>query len=95
MSDIDALVREKLPGQRFGVFFNTGEGITLPNGEEVQSGFVVAQDGSHWLYWTGWQDGRVVFAEWQPEQPQSEWADSREYQRALADAQPQLGEGRT
>ena len=86
MSDIYALVREKLPGQRFAVFFNTGEGILLPNGDEVQSGFVVAEDGSHWSYWTDWElvAGRVVIEDWQPTFPHWRWADSEEYQRAVA-----------
>ena len=82
MATIHDLIAETLPGQRFGIFYSTGEGRFYPNGEEESSGFVVAEDGSHWFYWTTWQDGRVGFKIWESELYQEEWSDCPEYQSA-------------
>jgi hypothetical protein len=86
MSKLDDLIREKLPGQRFGVFYSTGEGYYFPNGVEAQSGFVVAEDGSHWSYWTDYEltAGCVVIEDWQPVFQHWEWPESAEYRAALA-----------
>jgi hypothetical protein len=76
------LIEEELTGRRYGVFFNSGEGALLPNGEEEQSGSVVDQDGRHYFYWTGWDaaGGRVCFDIWEPYEPDR--LDGDEYRRA-------------
>ena len=81
------LIEERLPGQKYGVFFSVGEGSFYPDGTEESSGFVAAEDGSHWFYWTGWQDGREVLADWTALAHDPVWEKAvlgtAEYQRAL------------
>jgi hypothetical protein len=89
VSDIHDLIREKLPGQRFGIFYGTGEGTFFPDGSEDSSGFVVAEDGSHWFYWTDWIEGRAAFGTWESELFQDEWNECSEYSDALRAAQQQ------
>ena len=89
MNSIRELICKKLPGQRFGVFFSTGEGSFFPDGTEESSGYVVAEDGTHWFYWTDWMDGREIINDWQNVRYDPQWATSSEYANAaLAAARP-------
>ena len=80
MSDLHALIAEKLPGLRFGIFFHTDE----DNGES--SGFVVDEQRRHWSYWTETVSGRETINEWGDIHPEDRWTSSREYQAALTAA---------
>jgi hypothetical protein len=86
-SPIEWLVRER-GLQRFGLFFVTGEGEELPNGDEEQSGFVIDSQGQIYSFWTGWDATRqaVTFSEWEPVVEEPEWRGVGEYERARARA---------
>ena len=77
------LIRERVGGQRFGLFFCVEED------EEESSGCVVTEDGRHFEFWTGCQNGRMVLAEWQEieayEVDKAGWLESAEYRDALAE----------
>lgn len=86
-SPIEWLVRERgVP--RFGLFFVTGEGEELPNGDEEQSGFVIDGQGHIFSFWTGWDDTRqqVTFSEWERVDEEPEWRGVSEYERARESA---------
>lgn len=78
------LIAEKIPGQRFGVFFSTGEGRFFPNGEEESSGCVVTDRDDHYHYWTKWDHwaGRAAFDGWDSLPPQNDWYNDEEYRDA-------------
>lgn len=82
-STIERLVRERGLG-RFALFFVTGEGEYLPNGDEEQSGYVIDDQGQAYAFWTGWDDAQraVVFSEWEPVDVEVEWAGLAEFERA-------------
>ena len=94
-SPIERLVRER-GLRRFGLFFVTGEGNELPNGDEEQSGYVIDDRGQIYSFWTGWDSTRheVVFTEWERVDEEPEWRGVREYDRArmLAGAPPTFEE---
>ena len=82
---IARLIEARIPGQRYGVFFSTGEGSFFPNGREESSGAVVAEDGEHYDYWTGWDAERGVerFDTWQHiDDDRDGWMDDAEYRAA-------------
>ena len=83
VSPIERLVRER-GLRRFGLFFVTGEGENLPNGDEEQSGYVVDDRGQIYSFWTGWDASRqdVVFTEWERVAEEPEWRGVGEYERA-------------
>jgi hypothetical protein len=64
----DSLIRERIPDGPYALFWCTGEGRFLPNGEEESSGHVIVPSGEIWFWWTGWdaEARRVVFAIWEP-----------------------------
>ena len=72
--------------ERYALFFTTGEGRVLPNGEEEVSGSVLLPDGRCFAFWTGWdpEQARPRFRIWRQEEPEPDWRDSAEYQRARA-----------
>src|SRR3954462_12660434 len=82
---IERLVTER-GIRRFGLFFVTGEGDELPNGDEDQSGDVVDSRGQIYSFWTGWDAARrdVVFTEWEQIEEEPEWRGVAEYERARA-----------
>ena len=84
---IERLIRER-GLQRFGLFFVTGEGEDLPNGDEEQSGYVIDDQGQIYSFWTGWDAARkqVTFSEWELVEEESEWRGVGEYERARARA---------
>jgi len=84
---IERLVTER-GIRRFGLFFVTGEGDELPNGDEDQSGYVVDSRGQIYSFWTGWDAARrdVVFTEWEQIEEEPEWRGVAEYERARAHA---------
>jgi hypothetical protein len=73
---------------RYGLFFVTGEGTFFPNGVEEASGFAVDQRGQVYAFWTTWDSTRreVTFSEWEPVDPEPDWRDDDEYQRAREQA---------
>ena len=83
-----ALIREKIPGKRFGVFFSTGEGRFYENGWEECSGSVVTEDDEHYDYWTGWDADHqcVKLNRWVPYERNGAWSSVREYQDARREA---------
>jgi hypothetical protein len=82
-SSIERLVRER-GLRRFGLFFVTGEGDDLPNGDEEQSGYVIDERGQAYAFWTGWDQDRqqVVFSEWEPVDAEAEWNGVSEFEQA-------------
>jgi hypothetical protein len=84
---LHSLLREK-GVYHYGLFFVTGEGITMPNGLEESSGYVVANDGRTFRYWFGWDTIRhsSAFTTWRRIEPRPQWTDEEEYQHALRDA---------
>jgi hypothetical protein len=86
-SPLETLVRAR-GLQRFGLFFVTGEGDYLPNGDEEKSGYVIDGLGDTYSFWTGWDAERreVVFTEWELVPLEPEWLEVGEYQRARAAA---------
>jgi hypothetical protein len=74
--------------RRFGLFFVTGEGDELPNGDEEHSGFVIDDRGQIHSFWTGWDESRheVTFTEWELVDEEKEWRGVGEYERARAKA---------
>ena len=86
-SPIEMLVRER-GLQRFGLFFVTGEGEDLPNGDEEQSGYIIDNQGQIYSFWTGWDATRqqVTFSEWELVDEEPEWRGVGEYERARARA---------
>jgi len=87
MSPIERLVRER-GLHHFGLFFVTGEGSDLPNGDEEKSGYVIDNHGQIYSFWTGWDATRneVVFTEWERVDEEPEWRGIGEYDRARARA---------
>jgi hypothetical protein len=81
-----ALIREKLPGKRFGVYFACGEGAVIPDGTEESSGHVVDEDGRHYVYWTDWLNDRLALGEWREVKHEPRWERSSEYQDARREA---------
>jgi len=86
-SPIERLVRER-GLRRFGLFFVTGEGEYLPNGDEEKSGYAIDDQGQTYSFWTGWDQTQqaVVFSEWEPVATEAEWFDVAEFERARAAA---------
>jgi len=86
-SPIEWLVRER-GLRRFGLFFVTGEGTDLPNGDEEQSGYVIDGQAKIYSFWTGWDVARqeVAFTEWELVDEEPEWQGVGEYERARARA---------
>jgi hypothetical protein len=82
-SSINRLVRER-GLRRFGLFFVTGEGEYLPNGEEEKSGYVIDDQGQAYSFWTGWDQNQqaVVFSDWEPVDAEAEWSGVSEFERA-------------
>ena len=82
-SPIERLVRER-GLHRFGLFFVTGEGNDLPNGDEEASDYVIDNRGQIYSFWTGWDAARheVVFTEWERVDEEPEWRGVREYEQA-------------
>lgn len=82
-SQIERLVRQR-GVQKFGLFFVTGEGKELPNGDEDRSGFVIDASGQVYAFWTDWDpvQGAVVFSEWEPVEDDPSWHGTVEYMRA-------------
>jgi hypothetical protein len=82
-SPLERLVKEH-GLHRFGLFFVTGEGDYLPNGDEEKSGYVVDSSGRIYSFWTGWDDVRceVTFSEWMLTDEEPEWRGVSEYERA-------------
>src|SRR5262245_55719871 len=80
---LQVLLRERL-GDSFAVFFETGEGIELPDGSEALSGYVIDAAGRVYWFWLGWDAARhsATLTEWQPAAPRDEWLRSAEYRRA-------------
>jgi hypothetical protein len=74
--------------RRFGLFFVTGEGEYLPNGDEEQSGYAIDDQGQAYAFWTGWDHLHqvVVFSEWEPVDIETEWLGVAEFERAWAAA---------
>lgn len=92
---LDALLRARGLG-RYGVFLSTGEGKTLPDGSESESGYVIDQSGRAHFYWLDWDAERAAptLKVWDEVSPMPAWAEEREYQLArqsagLAPAGPQ------
>ena len=80
---LERLVSARIFGPH-AFFFVSGEGTFFPNGVEESSGFAIDRDGHVWSFWTRWdadQDA-VVLAEWEMADPEPEWRDDDEYQRA-------------
>jgi hypothetical protein len=79
--------RPELKGQRFALFFVTGEGPTHPwRGQEVEeaSGYVLTAQDEVYYFWLGWDPARgepalVLFERVAPE---PSWAGAAEYQAA-------------
>lgn len=69
---------------RWGVFFATGEGHTMPNGEEEASGYIIDPTGHIHSYWIGWDPDRRAprFTEWEENPPEAHWQNSPEYRAA-------------
>lgn len=86
-SPIERLVRER-GLRKFGLFFVTGEGEELPNGDEEQSGFVIDDKGRAYSFWTGWDVARqeVTFVDWDLIDEEPEWRGVGEYENARAQA---------
>lgn len=63
----DNLIRERIPEGPYALFWCTGEGAYLPNGEEEASGHVIVPSGETWFWWTGWDTERqkTVLATWE------------------------------
>lgn len=87
---LDKLLSSKgLEPSSYVLFFNTGEGEfieTRPGYEiESQSGNLVTTNGKIYSYFINKDPGsnRPIITQWQEEPPQSSWAKSDEYQRAL------------
>lgn len=82
-SPLERLVREQGLRQ-FGLFFVTGEGEFMPNGDEEKSGYVIDEFGHTYSFWTGWDAARgtVVLTEWEPIADDPDWHVIGEYQRA-------------
>lgn len=72
--------------ERYALFFTTGEGRFLPDGQEELSGSVLTQDGRCFGFWTGWDHGRgrPYFRRWYEEHPEPAWDESAEYRQARA-----------
>jgi hypothetical protein len=70
------------------MFFVTGEGEYLPNGDEETSGFVIDDSGQAYSFWTGWDSARqaVTFSEWETVDVEAEWLGVGEFERARAAA---------
>lgn len=89
-----AAITERLDGERFGIFFDSGEGRFYPNGFEETSGQIVTASGRHFTFWTDWDEtnARVTFDWFRELEPDemvcaaADWADSKEYRRARAEA---------
>ena len=86
-SPIERLVRDR-GLRRFGLFFVTGEGEYLPNGDEERSGYVIDDQGRAYSFWTGWDQVRqeIVFSEWEPVATEVEWDGVAEFERARVEA---------
>lgn len=69
---------------RYVTFWETPEGREMPNGEEEESGYVLASDGRVFFWWTGWDpaQNRPTLKSWEEANPDSSWAESDEYVRA-------------
>jgi hypothetical protein len=67
-------------------FFVSGEDEFFPNGVEESSGFVLDRNGQVWSFWTGWDAdrGEVTLDGWEMTDPEPEWREDEEYQRARA-----------
>lgn len=87
------LEKQGLEPGGYGLFFVTGEGTFLsmkaPGGpiEEI-SGYVVDKTGRISSFWLGWDEqlGAPALVEWEPVEPEPNWAGESEYQRARQDA---------
>ena len=69
---------------RHAFFFVSGEGITMPNGVEEESGYVIDEQGRIFSFWLGWDAelGRTVFETWEQVQAEPHWCQEPEYRRA-------------
>ena len=87
MTDGDPTIRGLLAQHgiaRYALFFTTGEGRLLPNGEEELSGSVLTPEGRGFAFWTGWDQthARPCFRIWRQETPDPSWDASTEYRLA-------------
>jgi hypothetical protein len=73
---------------RYGVFFSTGEGNEMPDGEEEATGYVIASTGRVYFYAIGWdRDSQApTFTTWESSEIEPHWSDFPEYLKARQDA---------
>ncbi len=77
-----------LPGG-YAFFFTTGEGRFLPGSTdddpiEETSGYIVTNEGEHYLFWFGWNDNGncPAITHLKLVQPDPNWMNSTEYREA-------------
>ena len=82
-SSLDTLLGQRLGG-RYARFFDTSEGIAMPNGEEEQSGLVLDESGRVFSYWLGWDStlGAPALTVWEQVEPEPTWLEHDEYREA-------------
>jgi hypothetical protein len=75
---------EELGISRYGLFAVTSEGITMPEGSETASGFVLDATGQTYAFWLEWDDDkhRPAFSRFQPVRLETNWESDPEYQDA-------------
>lgn len=80
---LSTLIQEK-GLRRYGVFFTTGEGATMPNGEEESTGFVIDDAGRVFFYAIGWDQEHQAptLTEWVNVPLEPHWRDAPEYLKA-------------
>src|SRR4051794_21697409 len=79
---------EKRGVVRYGVFFATGEGNEMQNGEEESTGYVISPTGRVYFYAIGWdRDTQTpTFTTWENVEIEPHWSDSPEYIHARRNA---------
>jgi hypothetical protein len=67
IESFDTLIRERIPDGPYALFWCTGEGAYLPNGDEESSGYAIVPSGETWFWWTGWdaEQQRVTLTTWE------------------------------
>jgi len=81
---LERLIRGQNVG-RHAFFFVSGEGITMPNGVEEESGYVIDEQARIFSFWLGWDEvrGEPVLETWERVEAEPHWLDEPEYRRAL------------